>query len=369
MTLPSIGQNDPGGVRMFKKRVSLLALLILMACSLNVLADEGTSTASLKQDEGTSTASLNQDEGTSTASAASDEVGSSRLNMPDALKNKKFEADHQITDTELKAQSGSLSRYSLKFDMSYSGPSVSNLSDPNMPNPDNRPRPNRTNLSGYMGLRYRINSDEAINASTGVHWYSPYHEVAGKKVNKRPGDQNYSLANPQVSYDRTYVGRGVQMRSSLSGSVTTEDYYSSLGQLGALGLDQSFKYHISDTRWVLGMLVPLDVFLYKRDYREFKNKAAPGDGKVSNYFLSFIPSVEYKLLKNLNLKTSLAYSYSNMRLQGSWWKWEEQTVSARLGFGWGITRDIYINPFLNVFVEHPKWATTSLSFSTVFSIF
>src|SRR4051812_46700683 len=47
--------------------------------------------------------------------------------------------DHRITDLELRAQAGSVNRYSLKFNFGYSGPPIDNLSDPNKPNPDNRP--------------------------------------------------------------------------------------------------------------------------------------------------------------------------------------------------------------------------------------
>ena len=56
----------------------------------------------------------------------------------DGRANKKFTEDTRITDIELKAQAGSLSRFSLKFDLSYSGPPVDDLSDPEMPNPDGR---------------------------------------------------------------------------------------------------------------------------------------------------------------------------------------------------------------------------------------
>src|SRR5262245_10017142 len=87
---------------------------------------------------------------------------------------KTFEEDKRITDNELKAQAGSLSKYSMKFDLSYQGPPVNDLSDANMPNPDNRPRPNRTSLSGYTGMRYRMNSNTAMNMSTGMKWYAPY---------------------------------------------------------------------------------------------------------------------------------------------------------------------------------------------------
>lgn len=289
-------------------------------------------------------------------------VGETKLKLEDALRNRKFREDGRITDIELKAQAGSLSRYSLKFDLSYSGPPVDNLSDPEMPNPDDRPRPNRTSLGGFMGLRYRMNSNEAFNVSTGLRWFTPYHQMAGEHVKKSAGDKDYEIANPQLSYDRTYPLGPTQMRSSVKGSYTTSDYYLDRGQVGSVGLAQAVKYTVLDTRWILGAVADIDYYFFNRSFER-------QDGRMSQYYISVIPSLEYKLRDNLNLRTSVAYSYANYRMADNSWIWQEQVPSGRFGLGWAITRDIYFSPFLSFFTKDPAIRTTSLSFSTVFSIF
>ncbi len=278
------------------------------------------------------------------------------------LKNKKFGVDEKITDMELKAQGGSLSRYSLKFDLSYSGPPVGDLSDPEVPNPDNRPRVNRTSLGGSMGGRYRIDERSALNANTGLRWFSPYHQVSGQRVEKPKGEKDYELSNPSMSYDRTYSWLGTQMRSSAGASVTTQEYYLDRAQMGSLGLSQSAKYYFQPSRWVASMLTNLDFYAYDRDF-EFT------DGRVSNYYISLIPGLEYKFMDNLHAVTSVAYSFANLRQDGSWWRWDDQQPTQRLGLGWGISRKVYFNPYLNFFTERPAIKTTSLSFRTVFSVF
>jgi hypothetical protein len=285
-----------------------------------------------------------------------------KLKVEDALKNRQFREDGRITDIELKAQAGSLSRYSLKFDLSYSGPPVDNLSDPQMPNPDNRPRPNRTSLGGFMGLRYRMTSNDTFNVSTGARWFTPYHQVAGERVQKRPTDKDYEIANPQVSYDRTYVFAAMQMRSSVKGSVTTSDYYRDLGQTGSIGLSQGMKYTIGQSRFIVGNVFDADYYFFDRDFRA-------SDRNVSNYSFTVIPSLEYKILDNLNLRSSVAWSFSQMRRADNDWDWESLQPSGRAGLGWAITRDIYFSPYLSFFTMRPAIRTTSASFSTVFSIF
>jgi hypothetical protein len=293
---------------------------------------------------------------------AAESASASSMKAGSLLGNKKFEEDKRITDNELKAQAGSLSQWSMKFDLSYQGPPVDNLSDPEMPNPDNRPRNNRTSLSGYMGGRYRVNSNEAWNLSTGLRWYSPYHQVAGEHVDKPKGQKDQELANPQVGYDLTKPWGAAQMRTSIKTSVTTQDYYTDRGQVGSFGIGESVKYTIADSRWIVSGIADLDFYFFNREYRR-------GDGRLSNYNINLIPGLEYKISDKLNVRTSAAYSWGNLRMKGSWWKWEDQMVSQRLGVGWAVTRSIYFNPYLNFFPERPAIRTTSLSFSTVFSIF
>ncbi|MGE4133045.1 MAG: hypothetical protein AB7F86_15495 [Bdellovibrionales bacterium] len=285
----------------------------------------------------------------------------STLKIDNVLKNKKFQEDMRISDNEIKAQAGSLSRYSMKFDLSYQGPPVGQLADPEMPNPDNRPRDNRTSLSGYTGLRYRMDSNSAVNASTGLKWYTPYQHMIGEKVQKRRNSKDFELANPGLGYDRTFVWLGTQFRSSLGGSVTTQEYYLDRGQRGSLGLGTSFKHNVFNSRWIVGLIYNFDLYGYNRAYEKT-------DSRVSRYYQSFIPTLEYKILDSLNFKYSVAYSYANLRRDPRTHVWDSVEPMARIGVGWAISRDVYFNPYLNFFSEHPAWASTSLSFSTVFSI-
>ena len=295
--------------------------------------------------------------------------GSSELKIEEAVRPKKFDEDKRITDNELKAQAGSLSRYSLKFDLVYSGPPVDNLSDPSMPNPDGRARPNRTVLSGYPAIRYRFNPSSALNMSTGVRWYAPYQNVTGEDTAKPQGEKDYAMANPQISYDRTYPFYATQMRSSFKGSYITEDYYQLRGEWAGLGYTQGVKYTPGKGRVILGLSLDLDYYLFNRDYQEKWPGQRTGDGKVSNYYLSYIPSFEYKIMDKLNFKTSVGWSFSNQRSRGNFRDWQEVEPTGRAGLGWSITREIYFYPYLSFYTKHPAISTTNLAFSTVFSIF
>lgn len=277
--------------------------------------------------------------------------------------SKQFKEDERIQDMEMKAKSGSLSVLSMKFDLAYAGPRIDRLGEPDMPNPDHRARDNRTSLSGLMGLRLRATSDLAFNASTGVKWYTPYQAMTGQDVPRPRNTKTYDVSNPQASVDYTSLWGKVQSRSALALVYETQDYYVQKGQTGGFGFSQNLKYALGSSRWIVGSGFDLDFFLYSRNY------VPQTDGKVANYYLSWSPSVEYKILDRLNFRTSIGFSYSAMRKFHNWMVWDQIAPTQRVGLGWGVTRDIYLNPYINFFIEHPKFATTSLSLMTVFSIF
>lgn len=289
----------------------------------------------------------------------------SSTGISEVLRDKKYEEDKRITDLELRAYQGSMSRYSLQFRLGYSGPPVNNLSDPKKPNPDNRPGDTRTVLSGNASLRYRINSNTGINFGTGVAFYEPYQAVTGKEQDRPQNKNNYGVNDPRISLDRTYKAFDTQMRTSLSASATTNEDYLKRGQAAAFGLTQYFKFVPGSSRMILGMQVGLDYFAFSREYREGKG----GDGSVSKYYVMFIPSFEYKITDTLNFNTSLGHPYSNLRADNSWWRWNHPMSNWRVGMGWAITRDIYVNPYVNFYAESPAFNTASANIDTSFAIF
>jgi hypothetical protein len=311
---------------------------------------------------------------TTTSTLPSDEVKSSTPGInrfKDAIGDKKFDEDQRIKDLELRALAGSLNRYSLQFTMSYSGPPSNDLSNPNRPNPDNRPGDNRTYLSGSANTRLRITSDDAINFGTGVVFYEPFQAMEGKDQDRPNGRNNYGINDPRVSYDHSYAYEHTQMRSSISASATTTQAYVQAGQWGAATLAQYFKYVPGDKRLTLGLQTSVDYFAYDRQYRPTKTSAFLADNpNLSKYYVNIIPNLAYKLSDKVNFQTSVDYPYSNPRAQQSnWLNWNHPQSTWWVGFGWAITHEIYIYPYINFFLESPSFNTASANFNTTFSVF
>ncbi|UXR64814.1 hypothetical protein EZJ49_00910 [Bdellovibrio bacteriovorus] len=287
-----------------------------------------------------------------TLSTPSVESGTQKTStsVGEVLKNKKFEDDKDITDAKLKAESGSLSRYSLKFSLSYFGPPVGDLSSKMQPNPDGSIGVNQVSLSGSISGRYRLDSKSAISAGTGINALTPFHGV-----------ERTDVKTPFISYDRNSRMGDLQLRNSYGASWTTVPNFRDVGQYASLSYDNSLVYNLGNSGFAAGLDTGLSVFLYERGYE-------PKDGKASRYHLGFYPQVKYNVSDKMNVYTSVAMNFWNPRARDGEWDLLNKTLSGRLGMGYAFSRDIYFAPYLNFYPKDLKADSTTLSFSTIFSI-
>lgn len=314
-----------------------------------------------------------------TAHDVTTESNTSTSKVKELFYDKKFEEDKKITDLEIRARAGSLSRYSMQFDLGYDGPGLDSPGKETRPNPDNRPGDFRTKLVGSIGFRYRMSSEEALSFGTGLSWFNPIHVVSGQKPNreelakemnvKDPSSlKDYDVNNPSMSYDYTYTVSDWQMRNSVRGLVTTNKAFTDAGQVGSIRLGTVGKYFFGDRKlWVFGSDLSVENWMYSRSFDE-KNRA---DRRVSNYQVQWIPGLEYRLTEKFNIQTSSALVYVNQRATGNYSTWERMGVTYRIGFGWAVKKEILFKPYVHfpsIVDEGFRTESASLGISTVFSI-
>lgn len=270
----------------------------------------------------------------------------------EALKQKKYEEVKEVTDAELRAKAGSRSQWSLSGHLGYSGPRIDRLHEEVRPNPDNRPQPKETSVSGSLGGRYRLSSSTSISADTGLRFFTP---LSGAKEGE--------FDDPSMSLEKLYKLWELQMRSRYTVSVTTSDIYASQGQVGGLNMSHDFKRRLSQLSPVLFSVgSSFNWFLFDRPFRNT-------DMRVSNYLFSVYPGLQYNIQDNLHVGSSLAFGYSNLRGDENWWNWDKNLWSQRLSLGYGLTRNAFLSPYLNFFPEKFTWDTTSFNMNVYFNLF
>jgi hypothetical protein len=295
--------------------------------------------------------------GVSTSASSSAGSGSSTITIPEALKNKKFEENSEITDAKIRADAGSLSKYSAKFSLSYYGPTMNDVSQKMQPNPDNSNAPKETAISGSISTRYRLDPQSTISFGTGVKAVSP-----GYATNR------YDINDPYVSYDvTTKIGKHLQMRNSPGFSYITTPNYRNTGEDSAVKFDQSLAYQIEDTNFFATFDTSLGYYFYNRGYVPGAIKKG-GDGAASRYTAAVYPGFKYRYNDTISFATSLAISEWNPRSVDSSTVLWRTSATQRLALGWAITHDIYVSPYLDIYPQALAFDTTTMNIATVFSI-
>lgn len=306
----------------------------------------------------TSTTTLSTTPASETSvSAASEPAAVTSSSTSSILKNKKFEDDKEITDSKLKADSGSLSRYSLKFSLSYYGPPVGDLSNEMQPNPDGSVGTYETALGGSIGFRYRIDSKSAVSLGTGVNAVTPVQGV-----------KRYDVKNPFLSYDRNARIDNVQMRNSFGVTAVTNPAYRDIGEYAGLNYDNSLVYNIGTSGFAVGVDTSLSYYLFERGIKEGNSRDAKKEAAAGRYSLGFYPQIKYNFTDKFNTYTSLAINFNNPRGTEDHTVLWNRTLSQRVGFGYAFTRDIYFAPYFNFYPKSFTADSTTVNFSTTFSI-
>lgn len=274
----------------------------------------------------------------------------STISVDEALKNKKFEDDREITDSKLKADSGSLSKYSLKASLSYFGPPVGDLGNKYQPNPDGSVGVFATSLGGSLSGRYRIDKKSAVSVGTGVSALTPFHGV-----------ERTDVKTPFVGYDLNNRIEDLQLRHTLGASVTTIPNYRDVGQVGTLSFDNSFVHNLGASGFAAGLDMDFSYFLYERGYQA-------SDRKSSTYHLGLFPQIKYNFSDKMNVYTSVSMAFWSPRSEDDASVLWNKTLGARLGMGMAFTRSIYFAPYISMYPENLRAETTTLSFSTIFSV-
>lgn len=271
----------------------------------------------------------------------------------DKLLNKQFEDDKNITDARLKADGGSLSRYSMKFNLSYSGPPVGDLNNTMQPNPDGSAGTFETALGGSISARYRLSSSTAVSLGTGVSALTPVQGV-----------KRYDVKNPFISYDMSSRFWNSQMRNAFGATVVTNPDWRAMGETSGVSYDNYWLYNVGTSNFALEWDTSFAYYFYERGPEVKSSK----EMKAGLYSLAFYPQVKYNFTDRLSAYSSLNISFINPRGfndQSVLWN---RTLSQRVGMGYAFTRDIYFAPFINFYPKSAELESTTINFSTTFSI-
>jgi hypothetical protein len=301
-------------------------------------------------------------------STSSDTTGQNAIGL------KKFEEDHKITDAELKSRAGSRSQLSLKATFSYYGPTLENLSIADQPNPDGVTSASAVGPSGSIGARYRLSPDSSLTGNIG---YTDQYLLTYKP-------SHLDMNNPFVTYDRSFKVGGVQMVASPGVTWITSNVYRPKGELMGLDARLYSSYNIGTSPISVGASTTASYYFFDKAYEPddannqiTKNgkfgpfqqyKTVSHDGRIRRISVTVAPVIKYNVTSKFNVNTSWGFNFFNPRYYDDQTKFNSRVVNEWVGVGYAVTRDIYINPYVQFYPTQFTWKTATMNVSTVFSL-
>jgi hypothetical protein len=256
----------------------------------------------------------------------------------------------EITDPRLRAEAGSSSRLSIKTSLNYDGPQINNLGSPNTPDPDHLAGRHKTAMTGSVGLRYRIDVERALTFGTGIAAVTPFQTL-----------KRFDINNLYFGYDITERVHGFQTHLAPTVSIITVPENNKVGQKSSFGLVSGSVYDFGASKWAASFDARLAYIFYDRAYMKSDRRAPQAN-------VSLIPGLKYRFTDKLNGLVTIGFSYWNPRSLGDQLALDPKTVDGRFGVSYSPRKTIYLNPYITTYPGRLALNTTSLNFSTIFSI-
>jgi hypothetical protein len=256
----------------------------------------------------------------------------------------------EITDPRIRAEAGSSSRLSIKASLNYDGPRINNLGSPDQPDPDHLAGRHKTAITGSVGLRYRLDVERALTFGTGIAAVTPFQTL-----------KRFDVNNLYFGYDITEKMHGVQTHLAPTASIITVPENNKVGQKAGFGLVSGSVYDFGVSKWAASFDARVDYIFYSRSYLKTDRRASQAN-------VSFIPGFKYRFTDKLNGLVTIGFSYWNPRSLGDQLALDHKVVNGRFGFSYSPRRTIYLNPYITAYPSQLALNTTSINFSTIFSV-
>lgn len=251
--------------------------------------------------------------------------------------------DNEITNSRLRAATGSKSPLSIQTDFSYTGGSVYKPFASTRPQLSLGPIFERnTKITGNISAKYRFNENNHVNVGTGIGVTTPGY-----------GGQQVQVENPYVSFSNLFGSGATQHVLSFSAvKYSSKELIDSYDIDSEIGFFYTYLYNLGSSGWQTGV-----VFLFTHEiYREFSDS----NRDLTLNTVGLYPFAEYEFNSTYSFRTVYrgAAFYSN-RVDFNTYTWDEATQS--LGVGVSITRDIYLYPNLQWVWRDIRLDKTNLS--------
>ena len=248
-------------------------------------------------------------------------------------------ADQLITNRRLRADSGSLSLWSVSSSFNYQGGSLAYPLDAKRPNIVNGADAlTLQNLTGDIGVRYRVDPQFSITMSTGLFMTTPFHDSietdnAKLKENFAENHQKITINDPLMKL--TYLNKFGFLQSVTNFKLTliTNNQQKLDGYQWSYYFSQNFMHQVGETRFSYGANFSGQLYSFSRE-----------NDSLTDRVFGVYPAFEYEINETLNFRTAFGtFVYQHLRSAQSH-TYIKRTVYQSLGLGISLSRDVFLYP-------------------------
>jgi len=293
--------------------------------------------------------------------ASSGAASSTKLDNPNANKvADQVDPDDMITNNNLRALSGSKSKWSLSNSITYDGGTIK------QPFAESRPNISAgsgisavTDINDQLSVKYNMNATNALLFGVGVRKMTPFIKSGPSDSFYAQGGKDMDIFDPSLTYQLIYKPGPIQAVLQIGFTqFTRQDIVSSnYGNLAqAFSIDQENIIEIGSSGLSIGASIGVGT-------------QTPTDSSVdwSQYQYWFDPYVEYALNEKVNLRTVFnTWSYEVYKYQPTTY---HDTVTQSVGVGFSVTRDLFIYPNVQFWPDNIRADGTNLGVTTTLNLF
>lgn len=278
------------------------------------------------------------------------------------------EVDQTITNRKMRAETGSLSKWSVTTALGYSMGSVEK------PLSAFRPNIRSTNsldtllqsIQGNVGIKYRATKMDSLKLSAGLRMMNPF--LAPNTAQNADDRQKYAtdsgkfdVFNPSIEYTRVFALGKTQNYVTLGQTLLTSASRRQVGYISETSLQHVIAYDFGGSKFTMGLLNALA-------YDAFDKTGPALTPFQVDIQAGFYPFIEYVLNDRLNLRTLVGYTYEHRRNNPTWTYFKNKVYQS-VGIGISLTRDVFLYPNIQFIPSDLRGDQTNVALSTNINIF
>lgn len=273
-------------------------------------------------------------------------------------------ADQVITNRRLRAESGSLSKWSGSLYFNYQGGSVADPLQADRPNiVAGADALTLQNFYADLGIRYRISDLDSITASAGVFVATPFHTTINTNDQKLKDEfeknkRDITVSDPSLKYRHLDSILGIQSVTGITATYITNAQQSKQGYDAAFSFSQTFMKEFGKSGLSVGGSLQWTKYtFYKPNSTLAEN--VPG----------FYPAAEYVINDLLNVRTVFGWQVYQQTRNMDHDTYAKRKVYQSVGVGISLSRDIFLYPNIQFIPSDIRSDRTNIAISANVNVF